>query len=253
MKCFKLLLWAVLCCLLFPLSGCEKVLEYLAENPQADLKYCNITKFTENSGPSGSRIATFTYNGLGNPTKITVTNVGTGNPNRVFKYDSYNRLKEYRGEYTNGNYEFWYRYAYDPASNRVVADTVYIFGALGPEPTTYFDRRVTHYTYDAQGRIIQTSTVSTVFPGPPVVSSYAYDAMGNLILPGIAYDNKINLHRTNRVWMFIDRNYSVNNPLTADTYNANQLPTSITLLPEEPLRGFMGFYLNDSDIEYKCN
>ncbi|HYE56482.1 MAG TPA: hypothetical protein VD996_16650 [Chitinophagaceae bacterium] len=254
MKAIRTLLPVVLmACLCIVFSACEKVLEYLDENPTADIKYCNITKFTENSGPSGSRIATFTYNVWGNPTKITVTNVGTGNPNRIFKYDSYNRLKEYRGEYTNGNYEYWYRYDYDPTNNRIVSDTVYIFGAITPEPTTYFDRRVTHYTYDAQGRITQTSTVSTVFPGPPVVQNYTYDAAGNKVVPGITYDSKVNLHRTNKVWMFLDRDYSLNNPLTADSYNLHGLPLSITLPAESPLRGFIGFYLNDSDIEYKCD
>lgn len=243
----------VIACLLFPLAACEKVMEYLEENPDSDIKYCNIKKFTENSGPAaGPRVADFTYNAFGNPVKVIVNNVGTGNPNRFFKYDSHQRLKEYRGEYTNGNYEFWYRYAYAPASNRIITDTVYIFGPIAPEPTTFFDRRVTHYTYDAGGRIIQTSTVSTVFPGPPVVSTYTYDAMGNLVRPGITYDTKINLHRTNRVWMFLDRDYSVNNPLTADTYNSNGLPTSITLGDGELLRGFIGFYLNDSDIQYIC-
>ncbi|HYF30576.1 MAG TPA: hypothetical protein VD993_05625 [Chitinophagaceae bacterium] len=253
MRGLRLLPAAALCCLILIFSSCEKVIEYLGENPTADLKYCNITKFTENSGPSGARTAVFTYNVWGNPVKVTVTDVGTGNPNRVFKYDAQQRLKEYRGEYLNGNYEYWYRYAYDPASNRIISDTVYIFGPIAPEPTTFFDRRVTHYTYDAQGRIMQTSTVSSVFPGPPVVANYSYDAMGNLIRPGITYDNKINLHRTNRVWMFLDRDYSVNNPLTADSYNNNALPLSITLGDGEPLRGFTGFYLNDSDIEYKCN
>lgn len=246
-----LLAVTIIACLFVPLSGCEKVMEYLQQNPDADIKYCNITKFIENSGPSGARTATFTYNAFGNPTSVTVTNVGTGNPNRVFKYDSYQRLVEYRGEYTNGNYEYWYRYAYTPASNRIISDTVYIFGPLGPEPTTFFDRRITNYTYDGGGRIIQTSTVSTVFPGPPTVANYTYDPMGNLVRPGIIYDAKINLHRTNRVWMFLDRDYSLNNPLTADAYNANGLPTVIN--SPLPLRGFIGFYLNDSDIQYKCN
>lgn len=253
MKSFKFLATGTaVFCLSFIFSSCEKVEEYLEENPDADIKICNITKFTENSGPSGPRVANFTYDVWGNPTKVVVNNPGTGNPNRIFKYDGRRRLKEYRGEYTNGNYEFWYRYAYDAAS-RVVADTVYIFGAIAPEPTTYFDRRVTHYTYDAQNRIIQTSTVSTVFPGPAVVKNYAYDAAGNKILPGIMYDTKVNVHRTNRVWMLIDREYSVNNPLTAETYNMHGLPLSIALGDNDILRGFIGFYLNDSDIEYLCN
>ena len=32
------------------------------------------------------------------------------------------------------------------------------------------------------------------------------------------YDENLNPHRTNIVWMLIDRNYSVNNPLTAGNY-----------------------------------
>jgi hypothetical protein len=242
---------AMLCCV-FLVPGCDKLIEYLEENPDAAISYCNVKKFTENTAPQPPRTANFTYNFLGQPVKITVNNVGTGNPNRVFKYDGMHRLKEYRGEYLNNNYEYWYRYAYD-GMNRVVADTQYTFGPIGPEPTTFFDRRVTQYSYDAYNRIIQTSTVSTVFPGPAIVVNYNYDAMGNLVRPGVVYDNKINVHRTNKVWMLIDKDYSLNNPLTAETYNANKLPLSITLDPEYPLLGFLWFYLNDSDIQYMCN
>lgn len=242
---------AVACCVLLAVPGCDKVMEYLEANPAADIKYCNVKKFTENTAPQPPRTALFTYNIHGNPVKITVNNAGSGNPNRIFKYDGFNRLKEYRGEYLNNNFEYWYRYAYD-AMSRVVADTQYTLGVLGPEPTNFFDRRVTNYTYDAYNRIIQTSTVSTVFPGPPVVKNYIYDAMGNLVRPGVVYDNKLNVHRTNKVWMLIDKDYSINNPFTADTYNTNKLPLSITLAPEQPLLNFLGFYLNDSDIEYLC-
>ena len=69
-----------------------------------------------------------------------------------------------------------------------------------------------------------------------------------------SYDTKIHLRRTNKMWMFIDRNYSVNNPFTAASYNSYGLPLMfdgrqylqglITLVP---------FISGNTAVTYNCN
>jgi hypothetical protein len=46
---------------------------------------------------------------------------------------------------------------------------------------------------------------------------------------GAIYDNQPNLHLTNEIWMFIDREYSLHNPIDNEsyTYNSTGYPTTI--------------------------
>jgi len=82
---------------------------------------------------------------------------------------------------------------------------------------------------------------SAFSPGFSLVNSYSYNADGNLA--GHDYDDKINYHRTNRVWMFIDRDYSVNNPVIATyEYNDFGLPTRIV-----PFEGTVGSFAAAAD------
>jgi len=73
---------------------------------------------------------------------------------------------------------------------------------------------------------------------------FTYDAAGNRA--AVVHDNKLNLNRTSKVWMFLTRDYSVNNAFVANRYNLNNLPTllsgGIQLLP---LPG-------KTTIEYSC-
>jgi hypothetical protein len=48
----------------------------------------------------------------------------------------------------------------------------------------------------------------------------------------VSYDNKINPRRTNKIWMFVDKDYSANNPIPGPTaYNELGLPlNNITFL-----------------------
>ena len=43
-------------------------------------------------------------------------------------------------------------------------------------------------------------------------------------MPGAVYDTKISIYRTSNVWMFLNRNYSVNNIRRATAYNGKGLP-----------------------------
>ncbi|MBL7696845.1 MAG: hypothetical protein JNK79_01755, partial [Chitinophagaceae bacterium] len=67
-------------------------------------------------------------------------------------------------------------------------------------------------------------------PWPQEIIRYNYDSRGNLIQPdtdgvgNLEYDNKPGMLRTHPVLMFIQRNYSVNNPKGATSYNQAGLP-----------------------------
>jgi len=80
------------------------------------------------------------------------------------------------------------------------------------------------------------------------VDNYVYDAKGNL--SGRVYDNRTNMNQTHAVWMFVNRDYSVNNPFVADTYNSEDLPTIINL-PAEGGARFLQFF-RQATISYQC-
>ena len=88
-------------------------------------------------------------------------------------------------------------------------DSQYNFGIYhGPLPS----QAAYHYLrYDNPNRILQDSTVYNYYHLPANVQNYAYDQHGNLAGTSKMYDNKLNPRRANAIWMFIDRNYSLNN------------------------------------------
>jgi len=159
----------------------------------------------------------FAYNKNNDPVSYIHDNVGTGNPNLFFKYDSRGKLTEFAALYDNGSYEFLHRYTYN--QQKIVVDTAYFFGAYGV-PASYAFKRISYPAYDNLNRIVQDSVVQN---GQFTITHYYYHADGNLF-NGFTYDDKLNPHRTNKIWMFVDRDYSVNNPVPAATYNSSGLP-----------------------------
>lgn len=191
------------------------------------------------TNPDGITKAAFIYDGLGNPKKIKVDNVTTGNPNRLFRYNAQHRLTDYIGAYDNGTFEFWHKYGYN-AAGKIVKDTVYIFGLLGATPTDYYERRISRLTYDAQGRVATENGLA-----------YNYDSDGNLN-NGLIYDHKKNLHRTNPIWQFIDRDYSVNNPIPTISYQSG-FPRKISWSATGPDFPFLSFqFAGDITVKYTC-
>ncbi len=65
---------------------------------------------------------------------------------------------------------------------------------------------------------------------------YKYDAKGNLIDEGAEYDNNTSYLRTHPLWMFLNRNYSVNNNFRATGYNGNGMPLKIRYPPTTYLK-----------------
>lgn len=223
--------------------------------------------------------ALFRYNALGNPVSIIRGVVGTGSPNYFFRYDAQHRLTDYYGAYSDGRtFELWHRYVYD-SNNHIVADTMYMFGLVGPNgplpdpqaPPPYdqlYVGNISTYQYDAQHRIIRTTDTYGAPPmGPVYASRLIYGANGNLAVIRTynpytsdstdtnlsGFDNKINLHRTHPIWQFLDRDFSVNNHANVTAYNAQGLPLTIqgSGTPEVNYSFISLHYINTLQITYQ--
>ena len=242
------------------LSSCQKNDQYLdadftKEKPDkhtkanAVIKKCSIVQLTYFVADGSSDVLQFAYNSSGDPVSITRSSgPHTGYPNYSFKYDQNKRLTDFIGVYDgNPNAEFWHKYFYDN-QDHIIMDSTYIFPRVtNGFPENAFDKRLTYYTYDKDGRIIKDSTVSL---SNSSVNTYVYNADGNLV--GRTYDNNNNVNRTNEIWMFLNKDYSVNNPFTADAYNTSALPSSINL-PEENGFGFLGNFYSKAQLVYSCD
>jgi hypothetical protein len=250
------------------LPGCKKVYDYIEDHPAADIKICPIMRIISAGqyGPADTLI--FKYNSWGDPVSVAHS-VGpsTGRPDYVFKYNRSGKLSELLAVYymygttDDGVFmEYWNKYFYD-GTGKIARDSTYIWpyfenGVL----IDYYGGKMTFYTYDNNERIIKDSTIWTEGhlsggTGKLIsvsVSNYAYDAIGNKV--GGSYDQKTSFLRTNKIWMFLHRDYSLNNPFTADTYNSNGLPTSLNL----SIKGggstrFLDVYFNGAQIAYGCH
>jgi len=229
---------------LFQLA-CTKAINNTRQSGNNDLRICNIQQLSYYHVSTVPEQAVFTYNQLGDPLTITVAKPRTGYPNRVFHYDRNNRLTEYIGLYEGGkSFEYFHSYQYDN-SNRIIIDTVYIEGKLTPRPADYFDINIHYFAYDSQDRIIRDSVISLNLGYNEVFARYSYDAAGNRI--GRTYDQGINIHRTNKVWMFIDRDYSVNSPFPGTSYNSHELPLTIN-----SAGNFLDLNFDKATVEYLC-
>ena len=243
------------------LTSCQKADEQLEEQSlkvnrlksvknNAEIKDCRILQISYPLGNTND-VMQFTYNSFGDPVSVTrLLGTHTGHPNFVFKYDEKNRLIEFIGHYNNSVFaEFWHKYFYDKDGN-IVLDSGYIFPrVVNGFPENAHIQQLTYYTYDNQQRIIKDSTVFST-SATASVHTYTYDARGNKT--GVSYDDQVNLNRTNKIWMFINRDYSINNPFKADSYNLLGLPTSLNLPSHERLFGFLGTSLSKAQINYEC-
>ncbi len=244
------LIITVLALVFIQIAGCKKNCDTIPPN-EAEL--CDI-KHIQYTFASQKSEANFTYNTHGDPVSITVSNPGTGNPNVIFLYDHYNRITDYIEPYSKLDpanlpneiaFEFWIRYTYadqNPSSLPVV-DTSRTFGYYkNGQFSVFTPTNIEHYTYDSKGRISQISTSN-------LTVTYNYNANGNLVLPNVMYDDKINFRRTNKLWMFLDRDYSMNNMFIATSYNDKGLPLTIP----NSYSNFLHRVLFLSSIEYSCN
>jgi len=191
---------------------------------------------------SDAYTATFSYNAHGQPERIVYDRQSqTGYPNNfLFRYDAKNRLTDLIATYDNSTFESWSVFFYN-SKGQIVLDSVFIFGNLDGEPPSQSDEDLlafnVYFTYDEQGRIRQvindhypSSTDPEVDPYKDT-SNYAYNGDGNLVRENSTYDTKVNMNRTNKIWMFMNRDYSRNNFRAAVSYNKKGLPLAFTASP----------------------
>ena len=249
------------------LPGCQKFVDvkdlWHQHNPD-----CRIAEIAYHSSIGPDTIfAKFNYDNKGRPTRILSSYVHDGRPNHLFRYDSKGRLSNYIGHYAANimddvRYDFWIQYHYD-ARGRVVSDSVHVFGDLingQPQPNAQINY-ARYYELDSYGRIIGETR-----PMPYGVekAEYIYNAAGNMEVHNeyidthlvwsdtLHYDHKVNLHRTNEIWMLIDRDYSQNNRQPADHYNKSGLPLQYRLPETTDLNFLLSIELDHSDIRYQC-
>lgn len=182
-------------------------------------RFCSIQRLLVNANP----VVTFHYNAEGNPISM-LTNYGPFANNIIyyFRYDLYQRLIAFdrRELRATGDSITVSRHRYSYPDESIIIDTLYWFNS--PIPNLIYT-----YNLDARGRVVK-STYPLEDPFPPVITDYVYDGNGNLERPGVTYDNKMNLFCTNRIWQFIFRDYSENNPSSfglISSYNSFNLPT----------------------------
>lgn len=240
------------------LQGCKKAVDFLENHPYAGQGFCQVGQFSYLNSYLVPDTMIFTYNLLNNPvTGIRHPRSSTGYPNFIFRYDKYNRFTDLIGAFDINNIEYgvesWDRYFYD-SFNRIIKDSSYIFPSIvNGEPALggHAQIQIITYEYDSKNRV---SKEIKVFGARALTSTYTYDQHGNLA--GIPHDNKINIHRTNKIWMFLDKDYSINNPATASyTYNNYGLP--IKIVPNTGTMEFMSIgYTSleyvEAEIQYMC-
>ena len=252
--------------LLISMIACHKFIDiddlWHKHNPNCRVEQIG---YRQSSSPD-TNTARFYYNNKGYPTAVNFDAVGTGRPNLLFRYDNKGRLVDFIAPYTNNNYEQWFHYEHD-AHGRIIADSLFTFGAfINGEPSrNALIKAAAWYEYDMYDRI---KKVTRAYENFTIADEYLYNHQGNLEIHNrytngnfsgadtFYYDNKVNIHRTNRIWMFIDRNYSKNNPHPAEHYNQAGLPTRYRLPGSETISFDFNFIysieLEHSDIKYHC-
>jgi len=219
----------VLLFVLIQFSGCQKFIDKIFPgHTHNDYTECRIKHIT---GPlygyDGIEevIATVEYNKAENPISLTY------NKERAYllfshymTYDNLNRLQGYRVYFNVGDEVPIYDHRYGYSGDRIVSDTS--TGGL-----TGYIKILSTFEYDSKGRIVVENRKIIDFEGSPDTWEkldpiiYQYDSNDNKVLGDeYTYDNKVNFRRTNKVWMFIMRNYSQNNLQGATDYNEHGLP-----------------------------
>lgn len=233
--------------LLFLLTGCVKKV--------GDLPYtsplCDIQTIIGPSGGEGIDTIRFSYDSYAHPIGITRKFHSTGVTDYIFWYDDQHRLTDFIGIASPTAFDTWDKYKYK--DGRIVVDSTFNFGFIvdkkpapyAPMDSNLIHGKISYFGYDDQGRM---NLAIDSFPnGFTQANAYFYGRDGNLAKVSVVvsqkgdifgpdttvdlysgYDHEVNLDRTNPIWQFIDRDFSVNNRFTADKYNEVGLPTSIS-------------------------
>ena len=247
------------------LSGCKKLLDYITPGPDDKSQHCRIERVTSNFMDTYGNeegvfkdTAWFAYNAQGNPISIkhrySAMSDAIYTLDMKFKYDHKKRLVVFLenanvADDVNVFAFFWHKYTY--VGDYLIIDSTFTYASgnwnVSDRPELFDEvgsPRVTVYELDFLGRVKTEKSLG-------VNLLYNYDANGNLVNPGVSYSNKINIRQTNKVWMFISRDYSINSPAgDASQYNGERLPVKLNAMPY--FIGGFNFEFNDIEVKYKC-
>jgi hypothetical protein len=246
--------------------------------PGTDSGSCRITMIRRIKSFEGNLISAdssegfkFFYNVKGDPIAIRDTlTVSISNYNRYFRYDLQSRLTDYMVTFPFGDEAIeWHKYEY-PAPN-IVTDTIFELNntadPYGPAPlfTPGQGRRLQVDSLDAEGRLAAVFDVSFPDMTRTLNRRFTYNTNGNLVIsnPAVTYDDKVNVYRVNKVFQFIYKDFSRNNPIPVGAggqsavYNQLGYPTELPVVPF-PNAGYstrpFNFisYSSPIEIEYAC-
>lgn len=248
------------------LVSCHKLDDLLHKDPlvtdECAIATVHVPWGDEGNGPYTS-VGVFHYNTLGQPVSINFDHgcaTGAPSPTYLFRYDKAHRLTDYI-ESCENFFDVWHTYKYN-SKGLIVKDSIYIWGDVsGGHPSeTAYDSGYTDYTYDAEGRMTQATTFrSGEDYADTTTYTFAYNNAGNVqirdyngivIRSWTGYDDKINVCRTNKIWMFLNRDYSRNNYIAADSYNEHGLPLQLPV-------SFSNFHFSNEEtgnmiFDYTC-
>lgn len=239
----------------FLLSGCYKIMDYWPSQPPAHYRIKSVTFHEEYYGTYQGN---FYYNRSGDPDSVIYGYVGTAFPNLYFSYNSKKQVSEIKAFYTNDGFDSWHRLGYNQ-KGLITTDTLYTWGVKyqDPEPSNYHDKIIVYFEYDNYNRITK-ATYNWVYPPipTPFILNYSYNSNGNLITgyENAQYDNYTNPLTLHPIWQFLQRNYSINNPINAVNYNKYRLPLKFDY-PYQEVGRFLFLYaerrLDKSEIVYE--
>lgn len=253
----------------FLFYGCKKWDDLFPGNNNTgslEVKSCVITSLRQTwGGEPDVANGTFNYNALGQPVSILFDQPGgTGRPGMYFfRYDAQHRLSDFIEAFDSTSYDSWHVYVYN-AKGQIVQDSVYTWGEINghhPSETAYFGPSYTNYAYDDQNRMIKATNYIEEEVSASGSYVYVYNSAGNVAAyrgdgyeprANAVYDNKINVNRTNKIWMFLSRDYSRNNLVPAVSYNEKGLPLAF------PSGYYLPFFTTLSDpgparFDYSCS
>jgi len=234
----------------FIFTGCYKVIDYANHHKGDEMKLCRIEKMVFDQNENAT--ATISYNANNDPISIQQGSSALFMPlDYYFRYDQQNRLTDYMLVYYHMTGAMvWHRYSYPDKKTIVDTQFNYVGIITDPPPHSAPTFYVVKYNLDQWGRIIRSTEGTSV-------ANFTYDDEGNLVRPGIAYDHKINILRTSRTWMFIRKDYSMNNPLPAtvkiDNYNVYGLPLQYTSLGGATNNELFGYSYTTASVVYACD
>lgn len=262
------------------LSSCRKERLLLKEDPDAIGQFCQIDTFNFGAAPPYYEQVMISYNHAGDPVTMLPSvpdKYGEDYDDIYFRYDKSDRLVDFFFVYPAaepytvfplGSIDLWHRFSYP--GPRTVVDSFFNYDGPGIPPVAnppagYSTLTVSRYELDEKGRIMKTYIQYIASVASYNDTFYTrYDGRGNVVIPGITYDNKVNVYRTNKIWQLIFQDYSMNNPIYPATpfypattnitsFNKFGLPLQYAFNEGNPFPRIFLYQYSYLGISYSCD